>query len=76
MLEAKVNDLTKQLDTELNNSRNSELRTKRLEADVLELQQQLRKYENELAAADMLRDGLRLDKDRVCMLDHSVINMP
>jgi len=65
MLEDKVNDLTKQLDIELNNSRNVELKAKRLEADVLELQQQLRKYENELAAGDMLRDGLRIDKDRV-----------
>ena len=65
MLDAKVTDLTKQLDIELHNKRNSELKCKRIEADFLEMQQGMRKFEGELAAGDMMRDGLRIDKERV-----------
>lgn len=60
-----MDEMAKKMEAEYDLHRNSERKSKRLEADFLDLEERLRKYESEMAAGDMMRDGLRTDKERV-----------
>ena len=57
--------MTSQLEKQYDAHRSGEQRRKQTEGDVYALQDRLKRAEDELAAADMLRDGLRADKERV-----------
>ena len=65
MLESKVASLTQQLDAQYELHRTVDRKAKHSEAQLLDLEDRLRRAEGELCAGDVLRDGMRMDKDRV-----------
>ena len=60
-----MSELSTQLERQCELHRDSEHKTRRMEADFLGLEERLRRAESELAAGGALRDGFRVDKDRV-----------
>lgn len=64
MLENKVTQLSEQLAGQMEMVRAAERKSKRAQADLCEVDDHLRQRESELAAGDVLRDGLRVDKER------------
>ena len=65
LLEQKVSSLTSQLEKQYDVHRSGDQRMKQAEGDIYQLQDRLKRAESELASADMLRDSLRTDKERV-----------
>lgn len=65
MLECKVRDLSNQLENQCDLERTAEGKLRRVEKDFLELEERLRRAESEMAAGEALRDGFRIDKERV-----------
>ena len=65
VLETKVKNFAEQLDRQYEMNKSADSRAKRVETDFYGLQEQIHKLEEELAAGEALRDGLRLDKDKV-----------
>ena len=68
MLEGKVSALTTQLDGQLEHQRSSERRAQKAEGELFSLEERLRRAEGELSAGDVLRDGMRADKERVSIV--------
>ena len=68
MLENKVAQLSEQLAGQMDVARGADRKAKQALVDMCEVEEQLRRRESELAAGDVLRDGLRVDKERVCFL--------
>ncbi len=60
-----MSDLTAQLGSQYDLQRSADIKSKRLEVDVIDLQERNHKLQSELSANDTLRDGLRVDKERV-----------
>ena len=50
--------------------RSGDQRLKQAEDGIFEMQERLKRAESELASADMLRDSLRADKERVRTEEH------
>ena len=73
LLEGKVRDLSEQLDRQYEISKSADRRAKRMEGDYLSLEGRLRKVEDEAQSGEVLRDGLRLDKERVNVLYHRYV---
>lgn len=65
MLEGKVASMTDQLGNQVDLQRTAEIRAQKVEGTLYSMEDKLRRAEGELAAGDMLRDGLRMDKERV-----------
>nr|KAG5702124.1 hypothetical protein BaRGS_010390 [Batillaria attramentaria] len=63
--ETRIRNLTEQLDNQVELHRELAQRCKRYETDALDLDSKLRSAEGELAAGDVLRDGFKLDKEKV-----------
>ena len=70
LLEQKVGSLTTQLEKQYNVHRSGDQRLKQAEDGIFEMQDRLKRAESELASADMLRDSLRADKERVSAKEH------
>ena len=70
LLEQKVGSLTTQLEKQYNVHRSGDQRLKQAEDGIFEMQERLKRAESELASADMLRDSLRADKERVRTAEH------
>ena len=66
-------DLTAQIESNLVASTAAERRVSRFQPDMLNLEERLRKAEHELAAGDVMRDGLRADKEKVCFLFRNLL---
>ncbi|KAI8484327.1 PREDICTED: coiled-coil domain-containing protein 170-like isoform X3 [Branchiostoma belcheri] len=64
MLNLKVKELTKQLESQCELHQQAIRRAKKAEADVGDFKDRLTNLEGELSSADVLRDGLRTDKQR------------
>ncbi len=64
-MESKLAAVTEQLEKQLDISKSAERRAQRMESDYLHLEGRLRKVEEESTTADVIRDGLRMDKDKV-----------
>jgi len=64
VFESRIAELSSQLDAQLELSRSADLKGRRVEEDILSMQDRLRKAEAELAAGDAMRDGMRMDKER------------
>ncbi|XP_078593515.1 coiled-coil domain-containing protein 170-like isoform X2 [Branchiostoma floridae x Branchiostoma japonicum] len=64
MLDLKVKELTKQLESQCELHQQAIRRAKKAEAGVGDLKDRLNNMEGELSSADVLRDGLRTDKQR------------
>lgn len=76
MLENKISGLTEQLSAQLDLQRGADRRSQKIQGDMFSMEENLRRAEGELAAGDMLRDGLRFDKERVSKCLYSkVINV-
>ena len=65
MLEGKISSVTEELQRQHEGQRQAERRAKRVEADIADMEERLRRTEGEATAGDVLRDGLRVDKERV-----------
>ena len=63
--ESRIQNLTSQLDHQLEMHRELAHRAKRYETDACDLDSKLHSAEGELAAGDVLRDGMKCDKERV-----------
>ena len=68
LLEGKVHGLTEQLDRQYEISKSADRRAKRMEGDYLSLESRLQRVEDEANSGEVLRDGLRHDKERVSFL--------
>ncbi|XP_066279979.1 coiled-coil domain-containing protein 170-like isoform X2 [Branchiostoma lanceolatum] len=64
MLDLKVKELTKQLESQCELHQQAIRRAKKAEAHVNDFKERLNNMEGELSSADVLRDGLRTDKQR------------
>ncbi len=58
-------DLTEQLDRNFEISKSADRRAKRMEGDYLALEGRLRRVEDEAQTGEVVRDQLRVDKERV-----------
>ncbi|XP_046545107.1 coiled-coil domain-containing protein 170-like [Haliotis rubra] len=67
-LESRVKDLTEQLDNQYQMNRSSNQRFKQNETSLYDLEQRLRCTEGELAAGDVLREGLKTEKEKYMRL--------
>lgn len=67
-LEKKFSNTAAQLETQYDLNRSGEVKTKRAEADLLEMEDRLRRAENSLSTDDVLRDGCRISQDRLIRL--------
>ncbi len=65
LLEGKAENLIQQLERQYEISKSAERRAKRMEGDYLSLEDRLRKVEDEAQTGEVLRDELRVDKERV-----------
>ena len=63
----KVRDLNSQLEAQCDLNRSSDNKARRFEKDFCDLEDRLRRAESELAAAEAMRDGFRIDKERVSL---------
>ncbi|PAA55140.1 hypothetical protein BOX15_Mlig026782g2 [Macrostomum lignano] len=63
-LEERVRTLTRQFEAQFETSRERDFKTRRVECDQIDLRERLRAMEGELAAADVIRDGLKADKEK------------
>lgn len=59
-----------QLESQYELNRTSERKMKRAEADLLEMEDRLRRAENSLSTEDALRDGCRIGQDRARKIFH------
>lgn len=57
--------MTDQLESQYELHKSSASRARKAESELHELQERLRSAEGELAAGDVLRDGFRVDKEKV-----------
>jgi len=64
-LEAKISNTAAQLESQYELNRSSECKTKRAEADLLEMEERLRRAEQSISTEYALRDGCRVSQDRV-----------
>lgn len=64
-MESKLTNTAAQLETQYELNRSSECKTKRAEADLIEMEDRLRRAENSLSTEGALRDGCRVSQDRV-----------
>ncbi len=64
-MENKLAAVTEQLEKQIEITKSAERRAQRMESDYLHLEGRLRKIEEESTTADVIRDGLRMDKDKV-----------
>lgn len=64
MLENKVHNLTEQVKKQFDLHQDAEQRVRRAELDVRDHAERLRRYESDMATADVFRDGLRTDKEK------------
>lgn len=62
--ENKLSSIASQLESQYELNRSSERKTKRAEADLLEMEERLRRAENSLSTEDVIRDGCRISQDR------------
>lgn len=63
-LEKKVSNLTTQLESSFQIQRETDRRAAKAETELSSMQKRIMQAEGELAAADVLRDGLRSDKEK------------
>lgn len=63
-LERKLTDLANQLEAQCSYAKDGEHKSRRLEGELINLEERLKRAESELAAGEVLKDGLRVDKDR------------
>lgn len=64
-LEERVRALTEQLESQYELHKSSASRARKAESELDELHERLRSAEGEIAAGDVLRDGFRVDKEKV-----------
>ncbi|XP_041353054.1 coiled-coil domain-containing protein 170-like [Gigantopelta aegis] len=62
-LDSRVRVLSEQLENQIQLQRESNLRAKQAESDLMDMQARLRSAEGELVAGDVLRDGFKTDKE-------------
>lgn len=67
-LEAKISNTAAQLESQYELNRSSECKTKRAEADLLEMEERLRRAEQSISTEYALRDGCRVSQDRFVRL--------
>ena len=63
--EGKIGNLTSQLEKHYEMQRSVDSRAARVEGDFVQMKNRMRQWEDELGAADALRDGMRNDKEKV-----------
>lgn len=63
-LEERVRTLTRQFEAQFETGRERDFKVRRAECDQLDLRERLRALEGELAAGDVIRDGLKADKEK------------
>ncbi|CAH1792734.1 unnamed protein product [Owenia fusiformis] len=64
MLEQKVRNLTEQLERQIEMQRSAERKIRHAQNDAADMEDRLHHAENDIAATDALKDGLRTDKHR------------
>ncbi|CAH1792730.1 unnamed protein product [Owenia fusiformis] len=64
MLEQKVRNLTEQLERQIEMQRSAERKIRQAHNDAADMEDRLHHAENDIAATDALKDGLRTDKHR------------
>ncbi|CAH1792732.1 unnamed protein product [Owenia fusiformis] len=64
MLEQKVRNLTEQLERQIEMQRSAERKIRQAQNDAADMEDRLHHAENDIAATDALKDGLRTDKHR------------
>ncbi len=74
IFESKMESVNAQLHRQYDVQRSAESRSKRVESDYFEIKERLRRMDDEIAATDALREGLRMDKEKVLKMfgDHMV----
>ena len=75
MLESKVSQITEQLEAQLELQRTAERRVRQYDSQRADVEERLRKMEAELVAGDVLRDGMRVDKERVSGAQVTTLNL-
>ena len=70
MLEQKLLNVKQHIGSTVDRERDFDHRNRKMEAEMVELEERLRRAEAELAASDVMRGEMRGDKERVRVEQH------
>lgn len=63
-MDSRLKNVTRQFESQYETSKDAVSKARRAEDEFIDLKERVRILEGELAAADVLRDGLRADKEK------------